>query len=110
MSRVFRMLAFVTAVGLGAVACTQEATSPEALPDANSLGTAVTAADGMSARYVVVFHKKVPKDAAEVVADAGGELVTTFPEVGLGMATSSDPDFAESLQDADAVHSLGAER
>ncbi len=41
---------------------------------------------------------------------AGGELVKTFPEVGVAVATSNDPNFAASLGKAKAIHSVGVER
>ncbi|UCC71026.1 MAG: S8 family serine peptidase, partial [Gemmatimonadota bacterium] len=105
-----RLIALATAVGIAAVACTQDtSTGPEALTDL-SISAAVSDAGDSHGRYVIVFQKKVPRKAAQIVADAGGELVGTLPEVGLGLATSSDPSFAESLRGVRAVHSVGVAR
>jgi len=61
-------------------------------------------------RYVVVFTgSSIPADAADLVAAAGGTLVDGLPEVGVGFATSADPTFAERLQTAAGVESVGRE-
>lgn len=74
------------------------------------LSVAVTA-EGKSIRYTVVFSGKgIPKKVANLVAEAGGELVRTFPEIGVGIAVSNDPNFADSLRDSKKIHSVGMER
>lgn len=79
---------------------------------AGLLVVAVAAGDtGACQRYVVVFHgNKMPRKAAQLVAGAGGELVKTFSEIGVGIATSSNEEFAASLKGAKGIHSLGVER
>lgn len=76
------------------------------------LTTAMPAqAEGDAERYVVVFAgSRIPKQATQMVEAAGGELIKTLPEVGVGIAVSSDPGFADSLKGVRGVHSVGAER
>ena len=71
------------------------------------------AAEGEPVRYTVVFNgSKVPKNAADMVADAGGELVMTLDEVGIGIAISNDINFVSSLKgkvlavDTEKFHAL----
>jgi lantibiotic leader peptide-processing serine protease len=65
-------------------------------------------AEGASERYTINFNgNQIPADAAQLVAAAGGQLVRTLPEVGIGVAVSSDPNFMDNLSSARAVHSVG---
>lgn len=69
------------------------------------------AAEGEPVRYTVVFNgTKIPKKAADMIADAGGELVLTLDKIGVGVAVSNDPNFAESLKGARGIHSVGQVR
>jgi len=62
-------------------------------------------------RYVVVFSgKRIPNNAAQQIEKAGGELVKTLDVVGIGIAISTNPDFAKSLRGVRGVHSVGVER
>ncbi len=67
-------------------------------------------ADDQSERYVVVFNaNKIPQKAAQSIAAAGGELVKTFPQVGIGIVASSNPSFAESLRGVKGIHAVAIE-
>jgi subtilisin family serine protease len=61
-------------------------------------------AQGETKRYVVIYHQhsSIPKNAENNVARMGGEVTTRLPEVGALVATSSNPNFAAELADADA--------
>jgi subtilisin family serine protease len=63
-----------------------------------------------SQRYVVVFEEGIPKNAAKLVKTAGGELVKSFPQVGVSIATSTSADFAASLEGASGILAVGGER
>lgn len=53
------------------------------------------AAGAESRSYLILAEgNKLPKKLANKVADAGGTLTRTVPEIGIAVATSSDPDFA----------------
>jgi subtilisin family serine protease len=71
---------------------------------------APVSADSESQRYVVVFEESIPENAARLVGAAGGELVKTFPQVGIAIATSTSPDFAASLEGRTGVFAVGGER
>lgn len=61
-------------------------------------------------RYTIVFKGKgVPNNAEQTVAAAGGELVATLPEIGVGTAESSDPSFADNLSGAKGIFAVGLE-
>ena len=48
-----------------------------------------------SERYVLVYNgNSVPVKARAAIEAAGGQLVSTLPQVGVAVAVSSDPDFA----------------
>ena len=61
-------------------------------------------------RYVVVFEKGIPANAADLVEAAGGELVKTFPQVGIAIATSTETGFGASLEGSSGVFAVGGER
>jgi len=68
-------------------------------------------AAGSGKRYVVVFSgNTIPKDAAESIAAAGGQLVKTLPEVGVAIAVSDSASFAAALKGAKSVTEVGEER
>ena len=59
-------------------------------------------------RYVILFEGRgVPANAANIVARAGGQLVNTLPEVGIGVAVSSDANFASNIAGAAKVEAAG---
>lgn len=65
---------------------------------------------GQGQRYVVVFTGNgIPNDAGMQIQAAGGEMVKTFPEVGVAIAVSGMEGFAASLRGARGIHSVGAE-
>ncbi len=69
------------------------------------------AAAGASARYVVVFASDgVPEAAVASIARAGGTLERTFPQVGIGIASSDDPAFPDILGRGAGVSAVGAAR
>ena len=70
-----------------------------------------TGAEDVESRYVVVFNNsgRIPNGAADDIAEAGGELVMTFEEVGIGIAVSTSPTFADDLKGAGSVHEVGLE-
>ncbi|MGD9049810.1 MAG: hypothetical protein PVF77_17265, partial [Anaerolineae bacterium] len=61
-------------------------------------------------RYVVVFEKGIPANAAGLVEAAGGELVKAFPQVGIAIATSMEAEFDASLEGSSGVFAVGGER
>jgi subtilisin family serine protease len=68
-------------------------------------------AEGETLRYVIVFNgKKIPKKAAAQIEDAGGTLVKTLPEIGVAIATSDNPNFAQNVKHAKGVLEAGQER
>lgn len=74
-----------------------------ALPLANFNGTH-TSAQGTSKRYVIVYHQhsSIPKTADDRVNRMGGQIVTRMDEIGAVVATSSNPNFAAELAQADS--------
>lgn len=69
------------------------------------------AAEAEPVRYTVVFNgTKIPKKAADMIADAGGELVKTFDEIGVGIAISSDPSFPDALKGAKGIKAVDPQR
>ncbi|WP_338472477.1 S8 family serine peptidase [Niallia sp. XMNu-256] len=48
--------------------------------------------------YVVAFKKELPKDYAEIIEQAGGQVVKVLPEVGGIQAQSNDPAFLNNLK------------
>ncbi len=73
-----------------------------------TLGSPVASAQSLSGRYVVVFNGNgIPSNAADLVAAAGGQLVRTLPEVGVGIAVSSNPNFLNAVKGARGVQVAG---
>ena len=48
--------------------------------------------------YIIQFVDEVPDDIRELVTTAGGTLDRLYREIGVGIATSDDPDFAGELE------------
>jgi lantibiotic leader peptide-processing serine protease len=70
-----------------------------------------TMADAKDTRYVVVFeNEQVPENAAQLIEAAGGRLVKTLPEIGVGIAVSSSPDFVSSVSTIRGIVSVSVER
>jgi subtilisin family serine protease len=68
-----------------------------------------SAAQATEGRYLILMRgNSVPSDLAAEVSAAGGELVRTLPQVGIAVATSSDPAFADSMSSVRGVKSVGA--
>ncbi|HEY6190135.1 MAG TPA: S8 family serine peptidase [Pyrinomonadaceae bacterium] len=63
-----------------------------------------TSAQGLSKRYVIVYHQSssIPKTADDRVARMGGQIITRMDEIGAVVATSSNPNFAAELAQADS--------
>lgn len=65
------------------------------------------AAQADSQSYLILARgNSLSGDLADQVADAGGELTRTMPQVGLAVATSSNPDFATQLERARGIRSV----
>ncbi|WDI31376.1 S8 family serine peptidase [Hyphococcus flavus] len=69
----------------------------------------VTAAFADDGRYILLMKSKnsVPGNLASQVESAGGTLVRTIPQVGVAVATSSDPNFAANAKSIGAVKDAG---
>ncbi|MCZ7542177.1 MAG: S8 family serine peptidase [Anaerolineae bacterium] len=73
-----------------------------------TFGTPVASAQQGSGRYVIVFNgNRIPGNAANAIAAAGGQLVRTFPEIGVGIAVSGDPNFAANARGVRGVQQAG---
>ncbi|MFW6098093.1 MAG: S8 family serine peptidase, partial [Chloroflexota bacterium] len=70
-------------------------------------GAPQVAAQADSQSYLILARgNSLSGDLAGEVADAGGELTRTLPQVGLAVATSSNPDFAAQLERARGIRSV----
>jgi subtilisin family serine protease len=67
-------------------------------------GGARVSAQSETKRYVVIYHQQsaIPKNAETNVQRVGGQVLTTLPEIGALVATSSSPTFASELANSDA--------
>jgi lantibiotic leader peptide-processing serine protease len=80
------------AVVLLVAACSE---TPAPVPTAPEARFSVS---GQTPRYVVVFKGQgLPRDVDRIVADAGGAVSTSIPEIGAIEATSGDRDFATRI-------------
>lgn len=60
------------------------------------------------ARYTVIFKgNSIPSDAKHIIKQAGGDLIKTYPSIGVGIAISDVSDFSDSLKSAQIIHSVG---
>ncbi len=67
------------------------------------------AAQADEGRYLILLRgNSIPADLAADVSAAGGELVRTLPQVGIAVATSSDPAFVNAMSSVRGVQSVGA--
>lgn len=77
--------------------------------------TAVLSISGAQAqisdsRYIILFNKSaIPASANSKIARAGGEVVLSLPQVGIAIATSSDPEFVTRASGIKGVFSVGPE-
>jgi subtilisin family serine protease len=53
----------------------------------------------VNGRYLIMMNAEqgIPADLHDAVSEAGGELVSTVPEIGMAVATSEADDFADNL-------------
>jgi|FLYN01.1.fsa_nt_gi subtilisin family serine protease len=73
------------------------------------LSVAAVSAQGTSRLYTIVFRgNSIPSNAAQLVQNAGGQLLRTHPQVGVASAVSSNPNFAANLSGARGVLAVGA--
>jgi subtilisin family serine protease len=69
----------------------------------------ISAAETENTRYTVVFKGKgIPLKAKQIIQQAGGDLIKTFPKIGVGIAISNDSNFSDSLKSAPGIYSVGA--
>ncbi|MFJ8580003.1 S8 family serine peptidase [Micromonospora sp. NPDC093277] len=78
------------------------------------LAPSAAAADGPNLSYVVnALGKAQTADAAAAVTEAGGQVMASYAQIGVVIARSTDPAFAQkvkSVAHGGAVHSAGATR
>ena len=91
------------AVSLAAIAltgaCTDDPTSPRISP---SLSVA-----GVPGTYVVIGNgNALPADLARRVRDAGGEIASVHPEIGVAVARAASPAFAARLARGGGIESV----
>lgn len=86
-----------------------------ALATALALAVPAMADNGSSApaqqdtRWVINYNgNSIPANAARSIEAAGGELVRTFPQVAIAIATSANPDFGAKMTNIRRVHSVGS--
>jgi lantibiotic leader peptide-processing serine protease len=75
-------------------------------------GTASARTDAApSKRYVVAFAQAsgLPPNAGQLVADAGGTIASSLPQIGGVRVTSSNPDFVSTILRSSQVSAAGAE-
>lgn len=100
------MLVAVLALSFTLYGCMQNFTGLE-----GAHGFGPVSASGASQRYVVAFNAEaIPPDAEAIVAASGGTLAKTFPRIGIAIAQSSDPDFAQNLGKNASVYAVSVER
>jgi subtilisin family serine protease len=69
------------------------------------LATAVARAE--EEQYLVVAAgNNFPDDRVQAVVEAGGQIVKVFPQIGLAVATSADPDFIAKAETVQGVASV----
>jgi lantibiotic leader peptide-processing serine protease len=73
-----------------------------------SPSASTTMAQGETTRWVINYtSNSLPNNAAANIAAAGGQLVRSFPQVGVAIAESSNPNFAATMKGLPRVHSVG---
>ncbi len=63
-------------------------------------------AEGEPASYVILAKNALPDDLAQKVADAGGSLTSAMSEIGVAVATSTDPNFAANAGKIKGIQSV----
>lgn len=92
-----RSLLGILVLGLLLSACSEDLTATPTLENQ------AAAAE----RYVLVYNgTKVPQKASAAIEAAGGQLVSTLPQVGIAVAVSNNPDFATAAKGA-GVQAVG---
>jgi len=78
-------------VALAAAGCTPDTAGP----NRQSGGPAFSVASGAGTSYLIVgSNNALPPNLGRRLAQAGGSLTATVPQIGLALAVSSDPTFA----------------
>jgi subtilisin family serine protease len=96
-------LTAVAALAVFAFAC---ADGPAEVPEVDGPAFA-KASGGETASYLVMAQgNKLPKKLAAAVTAAGGGITAEFPELGIAVASSGDPNFAESASGIAGVRSV----
>jgi lantibiotic leader peptide-processing serine protease len=73
-----------------------------------SPSVSTTMAQGETTRWVINFTgNSIPNNAAANISSAGGQLLRSFPQVGVAIAESSNPNFATAMKGFRRVHSVG---
>lgn len=86
------------------VACTDAPTKVIASPH----GASMAAGGGASKSYILLAGgNTLPSNLAASVASIGGSLVSTTPEIGMAVATSSDPAFAANAAKLGGIGMVG---
>lgn len=68
----------------------------------------VGAAGAAEKNYLVVFiSEDIPSGAGDLVSAAGGKVLTTIPQLGIVVATSANPKFADSLGTSKSILGVG---
>ncbi len=63
---------------------------------------------GAIGRYLVVFEDKtIPSGAKAAIAELGGEVIKEFPEIGVLVVASNDPDFPAKAREIEEVEEVG---
>ncbi|MFF4753967.1 S8 family peptidase [Streptomyces sp. NPDC002514] len=80
--------------------------------DATTTAAATTTADGTSLSYVVNVRPGpgTSKQVQKAIGQAGGTVVTSYDQIGVIVAHSSNPDFAKTVRTVRGVESAGATR
>ncbi|HKC47023.1 MAG TPA: hypothetical protein VKB63_05430, partial [Gemmatimonadales bacterium] len=106
-SRLFS-LTLTAAAGVMLVSCSADNTGPQ---NASSAPRMASTADASSATYVVNgTNNTLPANFAASVADAGGTLEASNPEIGVAYVTSSDQDFKSKALQIAGVAGVGKDQ
>ena len=106
-SRLFS-LTITAAVGVMLVSCSSDNTGPQ---NESAAPRMASTADASSATYVVNgANNTLPANFAASVADAGGTLAASNPEIGVAYVTSSDPDFKSKALQIAGVAGVGKDQ
>lgn len=74
-----------------------------AVPAAAAPATTASTATGATQTYIVLYTgNSVKASSLEAVADAGGTVVQTYPQIGVAIVTSDRVGFADAVEAADS--------